>query len=119
MARVLTFETDDGLLRVAVGDVAVMPSETGEFTTKGFDGSSTISSAVASFSNIFDDIRVYTDALASKLSEIDSKPSEIEVSIGVKLKSQGGLVFIKCGADADMNIKLKWDKTGGSGKSGT
>jgi hypothetical protein len=108
MTRVLTFQTEAGnRINVAVenDDRGVVQSQafaTGEgYVAKG--GLSDLR-----FSDMFDDLRVYTDALARKLDEIAVKPTEIEVSIGVTIKTEGGLVFLKAGGEADMNIKLTW-----------
>jgi hypothetical protein len=42
------------------------------------------------------------------LSEVVNKPAEVEISMGVTVKGEAGLIFFKGGADADMQVKLTW-----------
>lgn len=106
MTRLLTFQTSNGPMNIAVdesGPSRRSPS-TDEPVEKGID----LGIAYPQFSEVFDDVRVYADAIAKKLSEISSRPSEIEVSVGVTIKAEGTLIFVKGGTDADMSLKLTW-----------
>jgi hypothetical protein len=111
MKRILTFQTGAGnQIEVAVEDdgrgIDEFPTL---IATDGYVAKGSLQGLPAlRFSDMFDDLRVYTDALASKLDQIVAKPAEVEISIGATLKSEGGLVFLKAGGEAEMNIKLTW-----------
>lgn len=64
-----------------------------------------------SFSTYFDPVRRLADQLADKISEVKTKPDEVEVTIGIKLTTEAGVVFAKAGADAEMTVKLVWKNT--------
>jgi hypothetical protein len=106
MTRLLTFQTSTGVMNIAVDESQLRERSglTDEPVEKGID----FGSAYPRFSEVFDDLRVYADAIAKKLSEISSRPSEIEVSVGVTIKAEGTLIFVKGGTDADMSLKLTW-----------
>lgn len=61
-----------------------------------------------SFSAYFDPVRRLADQLAEKISEVKTKPDEVEVTIGVKLTTEAGVIFAKAGADAEMTVKFVW-----------
>ncbi len=110
MARILTFQTDEGLVRLKVdgeptntGTVATGPRPKG-----GYTPASDAESPAGRFEDAFDDLRVYANALAAKIGEIDMKPSEVEVSLGLKLTTQAGIIFASAGADAEMSVTLSW-----------
>jgi len=61
-----------------------------------------------SFGECFDPIRRLADQLAIKIGEVQAKPSEVEVTVGVKVTAEAGVLFAKAGADAEMTVKLVW-----------
>lgn len=61
-----------------------------------------------SFSAYFDPVRRLADQLAAKIAEIETKPSEVEVTLGIKLTSGLGVIFAKADAEAEMTVKLVW-----------
>jgi Trypsin-co-occurring domain 1 len=97
MTRVLTFETSGGPLEVAVDDG--LPKDV---------IAKDIGLSLIRFPEMFEDLRVFIDAIAKKLSEVASKPAEVEISMDVAVKAEGSLIFFKSGADAGMKVKFTW-----------
>lgn len=102
MATVVTLIDSDGKpIKFLVDGV---PRGTSGMKAAGKDSSE----VEESFSAYFDPVRRLADQLAEKISQVEHKPSEVEVTVGVKLTTEAGVIFAKAGADAEMTVKLVW-----------
>ena len=63
-----------------------------------------------SFSDACDDIKKIIDSVSKKISEIEKKPDQIELSLGIKISSDTGLIIAKVGAEGSLGVKLTWKK---------
>ena len=110
MAAIVTLtDGDGGAIRFLVDQDA--PRNTnGRTQSKGGGAPPTAESAEVekSFGAYFDPIRRLADQLAAKIQEVKRKPSEVEVTVGVKLTTEAGIVFAKAGAEAEMTVKMVW-----------
>lgn len=58
----------------------------------------------------FAKIKPTVEALSSSLADLANDPDEVELSLGVKISADVGVIFASAGADATFNIKLKWKR---------
>ena len=108
MGKVLHFETENG--KIIELEIAAPGADHKDTAGQQPVGRSFASGAKA-FDSVFDDLRAYAQALAETIDKISLKPSQVEVSLGMKLKGETGsimAVFVKGSADADLAIKLTW-----------
>jgi hypothetical protein len=64
-----------------------------------------------SFSDAFSALRVNAEAFMSEVSAIDIKPSEIEMTFGLKASGElGNFAVGKITADANYTVKMVWKK---------
>lgn len=105
MATIVKLKDDEGeTLEFLVYDV---PRGTKGLAAAGKDNTE----IEKSFRAYFDPVRRLADQLADKISEIKTKPDEFEVTVGIKLTTEAGVIFAKAGADAEMAVKLVWKTT--------
>ncbi len=45
------------------------------------------------------------------IDTLTNKPSEVEVSFGLKLDAETGAIIAKAGIEASINVKLKWQRS--------
>lgn len=112
MPAILTLKDHDGSeinFIVEGGTASIM----NDAQTKGAsDPETEVGEVEKSFSEYFDPVRRLANQLATKISEIEQTPTEVEVSLGVKLTTEAGIVFAKAGADAEMTVKFIWKDSG-------
>lgn len=53
-------------------------------------------------------LRLYAQGVAEKIKAIDPKPEEVEVTVGVSVTGEAGVVFAKAETTGQMEVKLKW-----------
>ena len=71
------------------------------------------------FSAVFDNLRADAESLAATIDRIKVKPTQVEVSPGMKLSGDTGAamaVFVKGGVGADLSLKLRGRMTGRAGE---
>lgn len=114
MAKIVTLQTDDGQeLKFLIKDTDGEPiSADPAFRRKGAmapAGRATeAEETLGEFSSYFDPVRRLANDFAKKVDEIARKPSEVEVSVGIKLTTEAGIIFAKAGGEAEMTVKLVW-----------
>ena len=116
MAAIVTLTDGDGEgLRFLVED-ETDPIWTGRTQSKGGTtrGSTESVEVEQSFGAYFDPIRRLANQLAAKIAEVEHKPSEVEVTVGVKLTTGIGVIFAKAETDAEMTVKLVWKGDAGA-----
>jgi len=64
--------------------------------------------AQSKFEDAIDGIKPIADKIISAISSLAQKPSETEVSFGIKFSGEAGVILAKSSLDATLNIKLKW-----------
>ncbi len=110
MATIVTLTDEEGGEIQFLVDGDTPRGGGGRFQTKGGNTSASPESMEVekSFGAYFDPIRRLANQLAAKIGEVDVKPSEVEVQVGVKLTTEANVIFAKAGADAEMTVKLVW-----------
>lgn len=110
MAKTVKLRTDSGQeIRFLVEDTDNQLQEAVGFQRRGPSGLESMPQEnVHQFSSYFDPVRQLADDFATKVSEIKVKPSEVEVSVGIKLTTEAGIVFAKAGGEAEMTVKFVW-----------
>lgn len=111
MSTVIKLTTSEDESIVFVAEPSANSALSPDVQTKGGRADQT-AQVEASFSAYFDPLRRLANQLAKKIGEIDVSPDEVEVSLGVKLTAETGIVFAKAGADAEMNVTMTWKKGG-------
>lgn len=100
------FNTPDGDILFesleAVGTKGFMPGGTRDVVGQVLDG--------GSFEAALSRLKAVGNAIARTLGEIATPPQSAEVELSLKLTAAAGAVFAKVGAEADMNIKLTWQR---------
>ena len=108
MARLLELTRDRsaGSPQIFV-EIKEYPSEVG-----GIDPASPLEGVIdharQTFDKVMDNIKETTEAVATKLSQLDVKPNEFEVEFGVALKSESGIIITSGAVEANFKITLKW-----------
>lgn len=49
--------------------------------------------------------------VTASLSNLAERPSEVEVTFGLKLNAEAGALIAKTAGEASLNVKLKWNLT--------
>ncbi len=63
----------------------------------------------AKFSDVFDPLQKLISGFNEKIEKLEKKPSNVEISIGVTISADAGLIFASSGAEGQMQVKLSWD----------
>lgn len=79
--------------RVLIGDETLMVEKTEAHIEKATD----LATDVA-------------NSLSAKINSMDSKPDEIQIKFGVKLASEGNVIFAKASVEANFEITLIWKR---------
>jgi hypothetical protein len=59
-------------------------------------------------------IHVMASRVISSVNDIVERPSQFEVTFGIKFDAQTGAIIAKAGMEASINVKLTWqEKSGG------
>ena len=61
-------------------------------------------------------IRDIAQKISKTIDSLVEKPSEVEVSFGVRFDAESSAVIAKAGIDASLNVKLKWQRDQASDK---
>ena len=64
--------------------------------------------ASQTFEHALDRVRPVADAVLTRLKGLASRPDEVEVSFGLKLSTEAGAILASAGAEANLQVKLKW-----------
>lgn len=82
---------------------------TGEYAAAlGFAGAAHKSGEPVEFAKALDTIRDAAGLLLETLVGLPQAPAECELSFGVKLSSEAGVLLAKAGAEANFTITLTW-----------
>ena len=61
-----------------------------------------------SFEPAFEKIRKFGSLLQSKLAQMETKPKEASIEIGIKISAEGGIIIAKGSTEAHLKVKLTW-----------
>jgi hypothetical protein len=56
-------------------------------------------------------IRILARRVADSVSDLDVKPTEINVEFGLKFDAQAGVLLSRAGMEASVNVKLVWKQS--------
>ncbi|MEH2329660.1 CU044_2847 family protein [Nostoc sp.] len=91
LAEVDELENSNALVRVARPDTGQMVVE-----------------AKKKFEDVLDQIQPVASAIITKLSQLNTPASEVEVKFGIKLNAAVGAIFTSVSGEANYEITLKW-----------
>ncbi|MEM6866804.1 MAG: CU044_2847 family protein [Cyanobacteria bacterium P01_C01_bin.121] len=76
--------------------------------------------ATQTLEQALDSIKPVASTVVSRLkSGLTSPADEVEVTFGLKLAAEAGVVFGSVGGDVTFEVKLKWERKEDQGSSGT
>lgn len=119
MTGIIEFESAHGIISVEVDEHVALsaggfPQET-DWVRKGPDSSTRDSSespvvarAAKSFEEAMGSLRAYAGSIEDLILGMASKPSEVTISIGLKMSGSAGFIIAKAGAETEMEVSLKW-----------
>ena len=70
----------------------------------------TVLKAQKSLEQALENLEPVASAIVSKLRNMNTPASEVEVKLGLKLTVDAGAVFASIGSEVDYEICLKWNK---------
>ncbi len=118
MSSILQFKTARGeIVSVEVTDHVALSSqnpETEDLVAKGSlppaaNGfGEIVATAPRSFEEAIATLRGYAGALGDMIGDLDLRPAEVSVEIGLKMTGSAGFVIAKAGAETEMTVSLKW-----------
>jgi Trypsin-co-occurring domain 1 len=70
----------------------------------------TVLKAQQTFEAALDQVKPVASVILSKLKQLDTPASEVEVKFGIKLTVDAGAIFASVGSEVNYEITLKWNK---------
>lgn len=61
--------------------------------------------------NSIEQIKIFSNSMANAIKNLDVCPDEFEVEFAVKLATDIGVIISSIGAEANLTVKMKWQKT--------
>jgi len=107
MGATLVFEEGDG------PSIAVEVSEVdagGPVVRGGLNPRDVVVRASTSFDDAIRAMRQPLASVISSLGELPSGPDEVEVSFGLRLSGELGVIVTKAGAEANFPVTLRWQR---------
>lgn len=62
------------------------------------------------FSDACGGLEPIINSLHTKINELGVQPDEIELSLGIKLSTEAGVILAKAAAEGSIQVKLTWKK---------
>lgn len=62
--------------------------------------------------NSIEQIKNFSNSVAKSIKDIDMSPDEFEMEFAVKFATDVGVIISSIGAEANLTVKMKWNKTG-------
>ena len=62
------------------------------------------------FSDVCAGLKPIINGLHTKINDLGAQPDEIELSLGVKLSTEAGIILAKAEAEGSIQVKLTWKK---------
>ena len=100
MANIVELETDDGVI---VFEAIELQHYGEEMPTSRKDGV-----VRRKLEEAFEPLRIYAQGIAKKIQDVEPKPKEVEVKVGVSLTGKAGVVFATAETAGQMEVTLKW-----------
>lgn len=101
MKQLVQFPLEDGQA------ILVEVDEPGGFRQISKESEGRVYAAKSSFEEAISKIRPALYALISSFKELPIRPAEIDISFGLKMSSEAGLV-VSAGDQSNFEVKLKW-----------
>lgn len=83
--------------------------ENGLFTPVASGG--VIQKAKSFLDETFNQIKAFSSSIADSIKSLDVCPDELEVKFAVKFAANAGIIISNVSSEANIIIKLKWNKT--------
>lgn len=61
--------------------------------------------------NSMEQIKYFSNSVAKSIKNIDMCPDEFEIEFGAKFTTDVGVIISSIGAEVDLTVKMKWNKT--------
>ena len=62
-------------------------------------------------SDALEQIKAFSDKLSETINKIEFKPDELEIEFAVKFSADSGIIISTIGTEANITVKMKWNKT--------
>lgn len=103
----VSVEVDDAVARAAHDDAAGRVKKgAAPMTAKGGE---LVSLAPKSFEEAMETLKAYAGGLQDMIDDMDLRPREVAVEIGLKMSGSAGFVIAKAGAETEMKVSLTWE----------
>jgi len=103
--QLLSFQTDAETEIL----VEILSAEDGYDTYRG-PAERVAAKAQKSFDATLDSLKLVTQKVVNKLTEIKNSPDEVTLELGIKINAEADVVLTKVGGETHMNLTLKWKK---------
>jgi hypothetical protein len=69
-----------------------------------------VTRATQTFEAAFSRVRPIADAIITQLSGLSQEPSEVDVTFGLTMSAESGVIVAAAGVEANYTVTLKWSR---------
>jgi len=111
MSGVVIFDSKYGDIFVEADQSVLEAMEADDSGVEMLSGGGSDGSVRASikFNDALQSLRNYVSSIQDVVQELELKPKEVAIEVGVTLKGSAGFVIAKAGAETSMKVTLKWE----------
>lgn len=77
-------------------------------------GNRVIQRTKAFLAETFEQIKEFSSGISESIDRMDFRPDELEVEFAVKFSADAGIIISSVGTEANITVKMKWEKAKGN-----